>query len=91
LEEIEKFKRINVIQPTVLPHRIPSLYHDLPTLPLSMAYHFQPQNTGSQGVGAMAISTSTQEQPVDFSPKNNFTHSAKTSPFELTGNYAMVA
>lgn len=32
-----------------------------------------------------------QEQPVDFSPKNNFTHSAKTSPFELTGNYAIMA
>lgn len=32
-----------------------------------------------------------QESPVDFSPKNNFTHSAKTSPFEVTSNYALVA
>ncbi|XP_053955234.1 oocyte zinc finger protein XlCOF8.4 [Anastrepha ludens] len=32
-----------------------------------------------------------QEQPMDFSPKNNFTHSTKTSPFELTSNYAILA
>ncbi|XP_067643679.1 protein escargot [Eurosta solidaginis] len=32
-----------------------------------------------------------QDQPVDFSPKNNFTHSTKTSPFELTSNYAILA
>lgn len=32
-----------------------------------------------------------QENPVDFSPKNNFSHSIKTSPFELTGSYAIVA
>ncbi|XP_017011337.2 transcriptional repressor scratch 2 isoform X2 [Drosophila takahashii] len=94
LEEYEKFKRINVIQPTVLPHRIPSIYQELhPSnhlplpLPLALPYHFPNQTGNPQG----GITASTQEQPVDFSPKNNFTHSAKTSPFELTGNYAMVA
>ncbi|KAI8038984.1 protein snail homolog Sna [Drosophila gunungcola] len=96
LEEYEKFKRINVIQPTVLPHGIPSLYQELHpnphlpmALPLALTYsHFPGQTTPTQGTLSNA---STQEQPVDFSPKNNFTHSAKTSPFELTGNYAMVA
>ncbi|XP_033159868.1 protein snail homolog Sna [Drosophila mauritiana] len=93
-EEYEKFKRINVIQPKVLPHRVPSLYQDLLpnhhvplALPLAMPYHFQGQATST----GQPDSASVQEQPVDFSPKNNFTHSAKTSPFELTGNYAMVA
>ncbi|EDV50057.2 protein snail homolog Sna [Drosophila erecta] len=94
-EEYEKFKRINVIQPKALPHRVPSLYQDLLpnphvplALPLAMPYHFQGQATSAP---APAETSSVQEQPVDFSPKNNFTHSAKTSPFELTGNYAMVA
>ncbi|EDW92729.1 protein snail homolog Sna [Drosophila yakuba] len=98
-EEYEKFKRINVIQPKVLPHRVPSLYQDLLpnphvplALPLAMPYHFQGQGTSTSTSTSMASdSSSVQEQPVDFSPKNNFTHSAKTSPFELTGNYAMVA
>ncbi|XP_034658714.1 protein snail [Drosophila subobscura] len=94
LEDYEHFKRINVIQPTALPH--PSvLYQELHTrplvLPLSLPYHYphvpNPPNTSTEGTP----STGPQEQPVDFSPKNNFTHSAKTSPFELTGNYAMVA
>uniref|UniRef100_A0A6P4FME9 Oocyte zinc finger protein XlCOF22 n=1 Tax=Drosophila rhopaloa TaxID=1041015 RepID=A0A6P4FME9_DRORH len=97
-EEYEKFKRINVIQPTALPHRIPGLYQELHPnphlpvplgLPLALPYHFPGQATPTQGSGGMC--STTQEQPVDFSPKNNFTHSAKTSPFELTGNYAMVA
>ncbi|XP_022214144.2 protein snail homolog Sna [Drosophila obscura] len=97
LEDYEHFKRINVIQPTALPH--PSvLYqelHPLPlVLPLSLPYHYphvpNPPNPPAEGGGV--ASTGAQEQPVDFSPKNNFTHSAKTSPFELTGSLrAMVA
>ncbi|XP_017098483.1 transcriptional repressor scratch 1 [Drosophila bipectinata] len=94
--DYDHFKRINVIQPTVLPHR--NLFTDLHNnphlplaLPLPLPYHYPPHATPpdmAKGGGGLNRS---QEQPVDFSPKNNFSHSAKTSPFELTGNYAMVA
>ncbi|XP_017058914.1 protein snail homolog Sna [Drosophila ficusphila] len=88
LEEYEKFKRINVIQPTVLPHRVSGLYPDLHPNH-HFPYHFPAQATPTTQ-GAVVTATA-QEQPVDFSPKNNFTHSAKTSPFERTGNYAIMA
>ncbi|EDW30114.1 GL22596 [Drosophila persimilis] len=85
LGDNEHFKRTNVIQPTALAH--PSVLYQT-MHPLHYHYHVPnpppPTEGGAAGTGA-------QEQPVDFSPKNNFTHSAKTSPFELTGNYAMVA
>ncbi|XP_030380217.1 transcriptional repressor scratch 1 [Scaptodrosophila lebanonensis] len=90
-EEFERFKRISVIQPTVLPH--PNAvyqdhpHHHHPHLPLPPYQHYP----ASPPAPTLTSTTATQEQPVDFSPKNNFTHSAKTSPFELTGNYAMVA
>lgn len=44
----------------------------------------------SGGTGTLQLNF-YQENPVDFSPKNNFTHSMKTSPFELTRSYAIVA
>ncbi|KAH8380318.1 hypothetical protein KR009_009928 [Drosophila setifemur] len=102
MEDYEHFKRINVIQPTVLPHRMPSIYQELHTnphqslaLPLAIPCHYlQSQTRPSKdegGAGAGGCVNPTQDQPVDFSPKNNFTHSATTSPFELTGNYSMVA
>ncbi|KAH8372511.1 hypothetical protein KR093_011843 [Drosophila rubida] len=99
----ERFNRSGVLQPTVLQH--PSAVYQerllpLPvplTLPLSYHQHY-PHATSAAAAAAAAATTLPnsvdqvdQEQPVDFSPKNNFTHSAKTSPFELTGNYAMVA
>lgn len=103
-EIYENFKRKGVIQPKVLQH--PSAVyqeHLLPlplplSLPLGLPYQHYAHATAA-AVSAAAATTTTQsnveaqdqEQPVDFSPKNNFTHSAKTSPFELTGNYAMVA
>ncbi|KAH8302650.1 hypothetical protein KR044_009255 [Drosophila immigrans] len=96
----ESFKRSAVLQPTVLQH--PSAVyqeHLLPlSLPLPLPYHQHYPHATTAAAAAAAAATTIQnsvdvdqEQPVDFSPKNNFTHSAKTSPFELTGNYAMVA
>ncbi|XP_060657564.1 zinc finger protein ZFP2 [Drosophila nasuta] len=93
----ESFKRNAVLQPTVLQH--PSAVyqeHLLPlSLPLPLPYHQHfPHATTAPATAATTMPNNVetdQEQPVDFSPKNNFTHSAKTSPFELTGNYAMVA
>lgn len=89
-------KRNGVLQPTVLQHAGIGQEH-LHLAPHSLsAYqqHYQQHATAA----AAAIPTANmlpelaeQEQPVDFSPKNNFTHSAKTSPFEVTGKYAMVA
>ncbi|XP_020802603.1 transcriptional repressor scratch 2 [Drosophila serrata] len=83
---------------SVLPNRIHGLYQELHpgphplALPLAMPYHYhQPQTTPTNEGVPRVLGDSGQDQPVDFSPKNNFTHSAKTSPFELTGNYAMVA
>ncbi|KAH8297718.1 hypothetical protein KR054_006514 [Drosophila jambulina] len=84
---------------SVLPQRIHGLYQELHpsphplALPLAMPYHHyhQPQATPATEGVPRVLADSGQDQPVDFSPKNNFTHSAKTSPFELTGNYAMVA
>lgn len=74
-------------QPTVLQHASQEHLH----LPLYQHYpHAAATVTPNQHHPAMP-EVAEQEQPVDFSPKNNFTHSAKTSPFEVTGKYAMVA
>ncbi|CAD7006510.1 unnamed protein product [Ceratitis capitata] len=86
-EEYEHFKRISVIQS--------ASSNDLV---------YREQMSGTQVLGEAAVHVpilnsdfktqfqgQTQEQPVDFSPKNNFTHSIKTSPFELTSNYAILA
>ncbi|KAL7732742.1 hypothetical protein ACLKA6_005886 [Drosophila palustris] len=94
-EFFENFKRNGgVMQPKVLQHPSAVVYqeHLLPLplplpLPLGLPYQHYPHATATASNKIEA----DQEQPVDFSPKNNFTHSAKTSPFELTGNYAMVA
>lgn len=76
-----------VLQPTVLQHASQEHLH----LPLYQHYpHAAATVTPNQHHPAMS-EVAEQEQPVDFSPKNNFTHSAKTSPFEVTGKYAMVA
>lgn len=76
-----------VLQPTVLQHGSQEQLQ----LPLYQHYpHAAPTVTPNQHHPAMS-ELAEQEQPVDFSPKNNFTHSAKTSPFEVTGKYAMVA
>ncbi|KAH8303816.1 hypothetical protein KR018_008191 [Drosophila ironensis] len=94
--DYEHFKRMNVIQPTVLSHRglYPELHpstHLTLALPMPLPYHYQAHATSAEIAKGGGINGLSQEQPVDFSPKNNFSHSAKTSPFELTGNYAMVA
>ncbi|KAH8234919.1 hypothetical protein KR032_005584 [Drosophila birchii] len=90
----------NVIHSSpVVPHRIHGLYQELHpsphplALPLAMPYHYHHQSQAPPTTENVprVLGESGQDQPVDFSPKNNFTHSAKTSPFELTGNYAMVA
>ncbi|XP_034483252.1 transcriptional repressor scratch 2 [Drosophila innubila] len=94
-EFYENFKRNGIMQPQVLQH--PSAVyqeHLLPLplplpLPLGLPYQHYPHATAATTTASNA--EADQEQPVDFSPKNNFTHSTKTSPFELTGNYAMVA
>ncbi|XP_036337376.1 zinc finger protein 33A [Rhagoletis pomonella] len=83
-EEYERFKRISVIQTATTPSDL--LYRE--------------HHVGSQGfvdtvahmpLQLCSIRNEIQDQPVDFSPKNNFTHSTKTSPFELTSNYAILA
>ncbi|EDW73455.2 uncharacterized protein Dwil_GK17557 [Drosophila willistoni] len=89
-EDHDRFKRISVIQPTAV------IYQDLH--PLGATYlHYSvssPATVASTTAAGTAVATGAistpQDQPVDFSPKNNFTHSAKTSPFELTGNYAIM-
>lgn len=86
-EEYERFKRISVIQ-TATPSDI--IYRDHTIGPIGIAnaathIPLQYRDTGNEH------SQQVQDQPVDFSPKNNFTHSTKTSPFELTSNYAILA
>lgn len=81
-EDYDRFKRISVIRPP-------------PTTSIGSATAMG----NSQGYEGTVPQTPPpiiqmnfyQETAVDFSPKNNFTHSTKTSPFELTGNYAIVA
>uniref|UniRef100_A0A1A9WBS8 C2H2-type domain-containing protein n=1 Tax=Glossina brevipalpis TaxID=37001 RepID=A0A1A9WBS8_9MUSC len=84
-EDYERFKRISVIQPTALTAAAattePHYYNSTPAA-IPLQFYTIPTNTSGNQI---------QDKPVDFSPKNNFTHSAKTSPFELTGNYAIVA
>ncbi|KAL9909670.1 kahuli [Glossina fuscipes fuscipes] len=84
-EDYERFKRISVIQPTALTAAAttePHYYNGTSAAIPIQFYTTIPTNTGGNQI---------QDKPVDFSPKNSFTHSAKTSPFELTGNYAIVA
>ncbi|XP_055843311.1 oocyte zinc finger protein XlCOF8.4 [Episyrphus balteatus] len=76
-EDYDRFKRISVIRPPPVVNS--SNYDGTTTIAVT---------TAPQTVMQMNF---YQETPVDFSPKNNFTHSTKTSPFELTGNYAIVA
>lgn len=98
LEHYESYKRNGLLQPTMLQHP-GAIYQEqlLPlTLPLALPYHphhqaYAHQPATGEDADRNREQQQEQEQPVDFSPKNNFTHSAKTSPFELTGNYAMVA
>ncbi|XP_037939223.1 zinc finger protein 302 [Teleopsis dalmanni] len=86
-QDYEHFSRISVIQPAVAAIKAEEFGSDKPIVTNSsvltpqMSVHFYNTN----------VSNETQIEPVDFSPKNNFSHSAKTSPFELTGNYALVA
>ncbi|XP_075160226.1 kahuli isoform X2 [Haematobia irritans] len=90
-EDYEHYKRISVIQtPPVLNGAshvfAPAL--NLEVSPSQSSPHVQVQFYATSNADANG---QMQEQPVDFSPKNNFIHSAKTSPFEMTGNYAIVA
>ncbi|XP_011186146.1 zinc finger protein 236 [Zeugodacus cucurbitae] len=86
-EEYEHFKRISVIQ-TATPSDI--IYRDHTIGPIGIgnaATHIPLQYCNTANGDPQQV----QDQPVDFSPKNNFTHSTKTSPFELTSNYAILA
>ncbi|XP_018802356.1 PREDICTED: oocyte zinc finger protein XlCOF8.4 isoform X2 [Bactrocera latifrons] len=86
-EEYERFKRISVIQ-TATPSDIVYRDHGIgPTGIANAATHIPLQFCNADNEHPQQV----QDQPVDFSPKNNFTHSTKTSPFELTGNYAILA
>ncbi|TMW50709.1 hypothetical protein DOY81_004209 [Sarcophaga bullata] len=104
-EEYEHYKRISVIQtpanPTT-PAQLanvtgnPSEVHSYTNMnststALLAPTHMQVQFYNTVKTVNEHDCNEMQEQPVDFSPKNNFTHSAKTSPFELTGNYAIMA
>uniref|UniRef100_A0A1I8P9R8 C2H2-type domain-containing protein n=1 Tax=Stomoxys calcitrans TaxID=35570 RepID=A0A1I8P9R8_STOCA len=91
VEDYENYKRISVIQTPAVINGVGHIF--APALNLDMGStqtspQVQVQFYGSSNV---VSSEQMQDQPVDFSPKNSFTHSAKTSPFELTGNYAIVA
>ncbi|XP_073841845.1 kahuli isoform X2 [Musca autumnalis] len=90
-EDYEHYKRISVIQtPAVSSHLFsPGLNVEVNPA-TTTATHMQVQFYNTTPTTA-TTNAQLQDQPVDFSPKNNFTHSAKTSPFELTGNYAIVA
>lgn len=103
-EEYEHYKRISVIQTPALTTTTPcspctnlnqTEIHPYSTANLTISpaslppTHMQVQFYNS--VKTLNDHEQIQDQPVDFSPKNNFTHSAKTSPFELTGNYAIMA
>ena len=104
-EEYEHYKRISVIQtPTnpASPAQLPNVagnpnelhsYTNIstPSTALLAPTHMQVQFYNTVKAVNEHDCNEMQEQPVDFSPKNNFTHSAKTSPFELTGNYAIMA
>nr|XP_014095185.2 zinc finger protein 37 [Bactrocera oleae] len=86
-EEYDRFKRISVIQTTTASDII---YRDHTIGPIAIANgatHIPLQYCNAGNEHPQQV----QDQPVDFSPKNNFTHSTKTSPFELTGNYAILA
>lgn len=100
-EEYEHYKRISVIQ---TPTTAPSTPHSSLTytqIASTEGHSFSTANltappTHMQVQFFNTLNTVTdheqvQEQPMDFSPKNSFTHSAKTSPFEMTGNYAIMA
>ncbi|XP_037814559.1 zinc finger protein 782 isoform X1 [Lucilia sericata] len=105
-EEYEHYKRISVIQTpaitnptatTQLPgpnHQVCPEMHTFSTANLTVTPALAPTHMQVQFYNTIKTVNDheqIQEQPVDFSPKNNFTHSAKTSPFELTGNYAIMA
>ncbi|XP_065361482.1 zinc finger and SCAN domain-containing protein 2 isoform X2 [Calliphora vicina] len=104
-EEYEHYKRISVIQTpsvtnTTPPSPLPCTnlaspdIHPFSTANLTVSPALAPTHMQVQfynSVKTVNDHDQIQEQPVDFSPKNNFTHSAKTSPFELTGNYAIMA
>ncbi|XP_055914652.1 zinc finger protein 577 [Eupeodes corollae] len=86
-EDYDRFKRISVIRPPPT------------TLNNNVGIGSANYDGVTSASGGVTVTTPTtvmqmnfyQETPVDFSPKNNFTHSTKTSPFELTGTYAIVA
>lgn len=97
-EDYEHYKRISVIQTPAANSVTAAVGANFfsPTLSLEVnashanpASHMQVQFYNANTAGSN--NDQIQDQPVDFSPKNNFTHSAKTSPFELTGNYAILA
>ncbi|KAM7358677.1 kahuli isoform 2-T3 [Cochliomyia hominivorax] len=99
-DEYEHYKRISVIQtptlanPTTPSNLTPPEIHTFSTANLTVTPALAPTHMQVQfynTVKTVNDQEQIQDQPVDFSPKNNFTHSAKTSPFELTGNYAIMA
>lgn len=98
-EDYEHYKRISVIQTPAITslsgggHLFSSghLSVDVSQAPPTNATTTTHMQVQFYNTSAAPPSEQLQDQPVDFSPKNNFTHSVKTSPFELTGNYAIVA
>ncbi|XP_005186225.1 zinc finger protein 571 isoform X2 [Musca domestica] len=98
-EDYDHYKRISVIQTPAITslsgggHLFSSghLSVDVSQAPPTNASTTTHMQVQFYNTTAAPPSEQLQDQPVDFSPKNNFTHSAKTSPFELTGNYAIVA
>ncbi|XP_061388515.1 zinc finger protein 782 [Musca vetustissima] len=103
-EDYEHYKRISVIQTSAgnnisvgagAGHLFATghLSVEVPATPPTthMQVQFYNATTGVTSTTTSPNEQELQDQPVDFSPKNNFTHSVKTSPFELTGNYAIVA
>lgn len=83
-EDYEHFKRISVIQQTSLTSDYGSSVNATSYVPPLVPLNFYKPISDVDN-------SSTQEQPVDFSPpKNNFQHSSNTSPFKMTGNYAIM-